>query len=132
MVHGRQGMKLEAFKFSVYILIPVGASLTFNDPNVQRWAADYFQFLKYPANPNTNLKGEFEALVEKTRKVKEARREYAAQMQKLQEGAQKRRIEEQLAESESAKKKGWWRFHWLRKSKKDIEVNQEAVEVTRS
>ena len=102
MVHGRQGMKLEAFKFSVYILIPVGASLTFNDPNVQRWAADYFQFLKYPANPNTNLKGEFEALVEKTKKEKEARREYAAQMQKLQEGAQKRAQEEQLQASRQA------------------------------
>ncbi|GFH61828.1 hypothetical protein CTEN210_18304 [Chaetoceros tenuissimus] len=131
MVHGRQGMKLEAFKFSVYILIPIGASLTFNDPNVQRWAADYFQFLKYPANPNTNLKGEFEALVEKNRKEKEARREYAAQMQKLQEGAQKRRIEEQLAESEG-EKKGWWRFNWLRRSKKEVEGNQGAVEVTRS
>jgi len=37
MVLGRAGMKLEAQKFAVYLLIPIGASLAFNEPSVQKW-----------------------------------------------------------------------------------------------
>ena len=62
MVLGRAGLRLEAQKFAVYLLIPVTASLAFNEPAVQKWAADYFQFMKYPSNPKTNLKDEYETI----------------------------------------------------------------------
>jgi len=62
MVLGRAGLRLEAQKFAVYLLIPVTASLAFNEPTVQKWAADYFQFMKYPSNPKTNLKDEYETI----------------------------------------------------------------------
>lgn len=99
MVHGKQGLKLEAFKFGIYILIPVSASLTFNDPRVQRWAADYFQFLKYPSNPNTNLKQEFEELLKKKQEEKEQRRIYTEQLQKLHESARASRLALQVDSS---------------------------------
>ena len=115
MVHGKQGMRLEAFKFSVYLIIPISASLTFNDPRVQEWAANYFQFLKYPANPNTNLKEEFEDLLKKKREEKEQRRIYAEQIQKLQDTAKASRLElaaAAIAAEDGQSKKGW--FSWLR------------------
>jgi hypothetical protein len=94
MVLGRAGMRLEAQKFAVYLSIPIVASLAFNEPSVQRWAADYFQFMKYPSNPKTNLKQEFEQLqrereeeIEEERRMQEKRSKgreaYLAQMKLL-------------------------------------------------
>lgn len=108
-------MRLEAFKFGVYLIIPISASLTFNDPRVQEWAANYFQFLKYPANPNTNLKEEFEEILKKKQEDKEQRRLYAEQIQKLQDSAKASRLE--IAATANAtdiggSKRGW--FSWLR------------------
>jgi len=116
MVLGRQGLKLEAWKFGVYLIVPIGASLTFNDPHVQRVCADYFQFLKFPANPNTNLKEEFEELRKKRELEREQRKEYANQIRKLQESAQRRRVEEATRKSE---RKGW--FSWIRFKRKNHE-----------
>ena len=94
MVLGRAGMKLEAQKFAVYITIPIMASIAFNEPSVQQWAADYFQFMKYPSNPKTNLRQEFEQLqrereeeIEEEKLMREkrikGREEYLAQMKLL-------------------------------------------------
>jgi hypothetical protein len=99
-------MRLEAMKFSIYISIPVIASIMFNSPSTQTYWANYFQFLKYPANPNTNLKEEFEELQKKRDLVREQRKEYAEQVKKLQESAQRSRANA-LAAAEAEKKKGW-------------------------
>jgi len=106
MVHGRQGFKLEAWKFAVYLIIPIGASMAFNEPKVQEVCADYFQFLKYPASPNVNLREEFEELQEKRRLEKEQRQAYADQVQKLQESAQQGRREDEVESG----RKGWSRW----------------------
>ena len=111
MVHGKSGMKLEAYKFGLYLIIPITASLTFNEPKVQRWAADYFQFLKYPANPNTNLMEEFEELVKKRDLEKQQRKAYAEQIQKLQESAQQSRIAAAARDADN-ERSGW--FSWMR------------------
>lgn len=105
MVLGKQGMRLEAWKFGIYLFVPIVASITFNEPKVQKVCADYFQFLKYPANPNTNLKGEFEELVKKREFEREQRKQYAEQMRKLQESAQKSRQEQ--AEPSTKNRKKW-------------------------
>jgi hypothetical protein len=130
MVHGKQGLRLEAFKFGIYLLIPISASLTFNDPRVQRWAADYFQFLKYPSNPNTNLKQEFEELLKKKQEEKEQRRIYAEQLQKLQESARASRlalqdsstvIQQQGKEEEGVAKsqrRSW--FSWIKRERRVV------------
>jgi septal ring factor EnvC (AmiA/AmiB activator) len=118
MVLGKKGMQLEAWKFVVYITIPVVASVYFNDPKKQQYWADYFQFLKYPASPNTNLKEQFDEMVEQKEKQKKQRNEYAEQMRKLQESAQKsrqRREELLLEENDPNKKQGWMRWLGLRK-----------------
>lgn len=107
MVLGKQGLRLEAAKFGVYLFIPIVASIGFNSPAVQEYWADYFQFLKFPANPNTRLKEEFEELAKKRALEKEQRREYADQIRKLQESAQRSRAQQQASEEASEKKKGW-------------------------
>jgi len=43
MARGRQGFALEFWKFGVYLMIPVGASLYYNDPQRQKQNADYWQ-----------------------------------------------------------------------------------------
>mmetsp|Transcript_9313 Transcript_9313/g.13222 ORF Transcript_9313/g.13222 Transcript_9313/m.13222 type:complete len:115 (+) Transcript_9313:89-433(+) len=108
MVHGRQGLKLELGKFGVYLAIPILASVAFNEPKIQRVCADYFQFLKYPANPNTRLKEEFEELVQKRDLEKKQRQEYAEQIQKLQESAKRSRIEAD-GQVNSETRKGWFK-----------------------
>lgn len=113
MVHGKAGLRLEAQKFLLYLLVPISASLTFNDPRVQRFCADYFQFMKYPANPNTNLKKEFEELLEKKKKEDEQRKIYKEQILKLQENAQKSRDEKLKVENN---KKGWLSWFRFRRS----------------
>lgn len=79
---------------------------------MQRICADYFQFLKYPANPNTDLKEQFEELQRKRIMEKEQRQQYADQVRELQERAKASRGEESLHENEvQLRKKSW--FSWI-------------------
>jgi FtsZ-binding cell division protein ZapB len=108
MVKGRAGLQLEAWKFSIYIGIPIVASMVFNSPTIQAYAADYFQFLKYPANPNTNLKEEFESFRQEFEKTQKQREEYRAQIQKLAdrvEGNQDETVKTVVVSD--TKKRGW-------------------------
>ena len=118
MVHGRQGMRLEAWKFVVYLSLPIGASLTFNEPRVQRFCADYFQFLKYPANPNVNLREEFEELAKKREIEREQRKAYTDELKKMQESAaEKRRLREAAVAADNERKKNGW-LGWMRLRRK--------------
>mmetsp|Transcript_34357 Transcript_34357/g.51499 ORF Transcript_34357/g.51499 Transcript_34357/m.51499 type:complete len:132 (+) Transcript_34357:131-526(+) len=123
MVLGRAGMKLEAQKFAVYLSIPIMASLAFNEPSVQKWAADYFQFMKYPSNPKTNLMKEFEQLqrereeeIEEERRMQEkrikGREEYLAQMKLLNSSRGDNAPGINNTDSTSNNKSGW--FGWMR------------------
>jgi len=104
MAKGRQGFYLEGWKFAVYLLIPIGASWYYNDPQRQKAAADYWQYVQYPANPNTNMKEQLKEL----QAQKEQRQAYREQMKELQKQAAKSRREE-VAVNET---KGGWR-RWL-------------------
>ena len=123
-------MKLEAWKFGVYLAIPISASMAFNDPRIQRVCADYFQFLKYPANPNTNLREEFEELVKKKEIEKEQRRVYAEQIRKLQEGAQENRlaIAAAKASEEEGRRRGWFSWLRLRRQSESVSVSVSNTE----
>ena len=91
MVLGKAGMRLEAYKFGLYISVPILASIIFNEPEVQRKCADYFQFLKYPANPNTNLREEFEQLAKQRELEREQRAKYAEEVARMQDNARRSR-----------------------------------------
>ena len=106
MVLGKQGLRLEAVKFAMYLGIPIFASVSFSYPGVQKYWADYYQFLKYPANPNIGLKEEFEKLRKQRELQHEQRQEYLNQLKRLEEAAEKSRAAAAAAE-EAAKKKGW-------------------------
>lgn len=117
MVLGRKGMRLEAYKFGLYISVPIFASITFNQPEVQKWCADYFKFLTYPANPNTNLREEFEQLAQQRALEKEKRAKYAEEVQRMQDNARISREGREAAlkaadENESGPQGGRW--GWLR------------------
>jgi hypothetical protein len=128
MVLGKKGLQLEAWKFAVYLFVPIGASIYFNDPEAQRYWADYFQFLKYPASPNTNLVEQFEELQKKREVEKEQRKAYTDQVLKLQESArQSRERRERLllsGEQDSGQRRGW--FSWLRFNKQQIDSNNST------
>lgn len=110
MVLGRKGMQVEAWKFGVYLIIPITASMAFNDPDVQRYWADYFQFLKFPANPNTNMKQQFEETQKQREKDKEQRKAYQEQLRALQDSAKesRRRMEELENAATATKKRRWF------------------------
>jgi hypothetical protein len=112
MVLGKQGLRLEAWKFSVYLVIPIVASVAFNNPERQKYWADYFHFLKYPANPNIGLKEEFEELRKKREQEKQQRQEYAEQMKRLHQAAKRSREaaaerDHKSIDEETTKKRGW-------------------------
>ena len=120
MVLGRAGLRLEAQKFAVYLLILVAASLAFNEPTVQKWAADYFQFMKYPSNPKTNLKDEYETIKkerdEEKRMIEKraaGREEYLKQLKALKT---MNKIDDDSADEisrENERRERRW-FGWLR------------------
>lgn len=120
MVHGRQGFKLEAFKFGIYIFIPIAASIGFNNPTVQQVCADYFQFLKYPASPNTRLKEEFEEMVRKRELEREQRKKYMNQLRELNENAERSNatrvnsdeVRDDKNQQQGQRSNSWFRRWW--------------------
>mmetsp|Transcript_4951 Transcript_4951/g.9204 ORF Transcript_4951/g.9204 Transcript_4951/m.9204 type:complete len:129 (+) Transcript_4951:96-482(+) len=127
MVLGRAGLRLEAQKFALYLLVPITASLAFNEPSVQKAAADYFQFMKYPSNPKTNLKDEFEELKKQREEEIEWERKMAEKREKgREEHLKQMKILKQLNtarvwgvedDDKLEQKRGW--FGWLRGSKRE-------------
>mmetsp|Transcript_25541 Transcript_25541/g.39219 ORF Transcript_25541/g.39219 Transcript_25541/m.39219 type:complete len:133 (+) Transcript_25541:158-556(+) len=89
MVKGRQGLYLEAWKFGVYISIPIFASWYYSYPETQQYWADYWQYIKYPENPNTNVRQKIKELGEQKEKEKEQRMVYQQQLRELQKAAER-------------------------------------------
>jgi hypothetical protein len=112
MAKGRRGFQLEAWKFSVYIAIPIMASWWFSDPLRQKQAADYYKYVQYPANPNTNMKEQIEQL----QKQQEQHKIYREQLKEL--NRQAKRSNESLSE-DSPKAGGWLRWIGLGGSGKE-------------
>ena len=81
MAKGRQGFLLEGWKFAIYLGIPITASIYYNNPEHQKMSADYWQYVKYPANPSTGWKEQIE-LMQSQQKQREA---YRQQLQQLNE-----------------------------------------------
>lgn len=84
---------------------------------MQRWSADYFQFMKYPSNPKTNLKEEFEQLQKEREeeklqkeKNKESQKVYREQLKKL--NAVRTSLELPPEQQPKTENRGW--FGWLR------------------
>jgi hypothetical protein len=103
MAKGRPGMYLEGWKFGVYLLIPIVASVYYSDPKRQKISADYWQYCKYPANPNVGMKQQIEDLA----KQQKQRDVYREQMKQLSQSAA--RAEQQVPEQseEKASGRGW-------------------------
>ena len=90
MVKGRQGFYLEAWKFGVYVSIPVIASAYFSDPQTIKEQAKYWKFIEYPENPNTNVRQKILKLAkekeERARKIIQDLRGEIAHLTKIVEG----------------------------------------------
>jgi len=113
MAKGRAGFYLEAWKFGVYLLIPIAASWYYSDPTRQRKAADYWQYVKYPASPNVDVKRQIEDLAKQERQ----RKAYRDQLVELNRQAQRGSSSPSSAASEgtdSSGDEGRQRRGWLR------------------
>jgi hypothetical protein len=109
MAKGRPGFYLEGWKFALYLSIPLGASWYFNDPARQRESADYWQYMKYPANPNTNMKEQIEDL----RQKQQQRSVYRDQMMELQKQAQRSRaVADSDVDNQGKENAGGW-LRWI-------------------
>lgn len=109
MVHGKQGLYLEAWKFGVYIAIPVVASIYYSDPETQKYWADYWQYIKYPENPNTNVKEQIKKLAEEKELQREQRMAYKEQLQRLQMAAERASNMQKEEISPESSAPSWWR-----------------------
>ena len=113
MVHGRPGMYLEAWKFGVYITVPLIASVYYSNPETQKAAADYWQYIKYPENPNTHVKEKIQELIKEKELQQEQRDAYKKQLMELQRAAERSSNYQANATSDdtagSSNRPSWWR-----------------------
>ena len=116
MVAGRQGMKLEAFKFGIYIGIPVLAAGFFNEPETVRWFVDYFQYVKYPApaSADPELRKQLKEQAEKRKLIQQQRNEYKKQLNQLDQLVTRSNDNELQNNVQSkSNQQPWWKLQWL-------------------
>jgi len=107
---GRQGFYLEAWKFGVYISIPVIASFYFSDPETIKEQADYWKFIEYPENPNINVRQKIQEIAKEKEKQKEQRLAYQRQLQELNTAAQRSSsLNYDNSDDDESSAKSWWR-----------------------
>lgn len=113
---GRPRFFLESWKFAVYISLPIICSLYYDNPERQKKAADYWGYVKYPANP-ASMKEQ----IEQAAATQKQRQAYREQLQELNRSAN-RRIDEHQQEEEEPEKKAWLRWiDGLRRGKSNSE-----------
>ena len=95
-------MWMEAWKFAVYLAVPIAASAYFNNPERMRKAAEYWEFIQYPANPVTGLREQ----IIKAQEQSPSREEYRKQMERLHQAATESTTNQQ---DERQEKVGFWR-----------------------
>lgn len=81
--NGRGSMWMEGWKFAVYLAIPIAASAYYNNPDRMKKAAEYWQFVQYPANPVTGLREQ----IIKAHEQSSSREEYRKQLENLNQTA---------------------------------------------
>ena len=110
MVKGRQGLYLEAWKFAVYVSIPVIASAYFSDPETIKQQADYWKFIEYPENPNTNVRQKIQKLAKEKEEQREQMAAYHKQLQELQRAAERSSSANNFEEEEEdePQRRSWW------------------------
>mmetsp|Transcript_14300 Transcript_14300/g.18042 ORF Transcript_14300/g.18042 Transcript_14300/m.18042 type:complete len:119 (+) Transcript_14300:97-453(+) len=116
MARGRNGFQIEAFKFTLYVGIPVVAAAVFNDPETVRWFVDHYKFVEYPATDNTRekLKKQLEEQIQERKEFELQRKEYAKQLAKLES-----LTTSTVNEDGNDGRGSWWRFGWFRKNQSD-------------
>jgi len=127
MVKGRQGLYLEAWKFAVYVSIPVVASAYFSDPKTIKEQAEYWRFIEYPENPNTNVRQKIQKLAKEKEEQREQRLVYQRQLQELQRAAARSSsVDYDNGEDEglTGRRRSWWR-RWFGRGESSIK-NQES------
>jgi Pet100 len=113
MAKGRQGFMLEGWKFGVYLLIPITASIYYNSPINQKKAADYWQYVTYPANPSTGWKEHIETAASQ-HKQRQVYREQLQQLNTTTSSASSRSAEEtgvKPTTTSTQQERGW--FRWM-------------------
>ena len=73
--------------------------------------ADYYQYIKYPENPNTGVKEQIEELIRQRKLQEEQNAAYREQLQTLQQAADRSKKFETDLKQEGTKTEGlsWWR-----------------------
>ena len=111
MAKGKTGLWIEGWKFSLYLALPLLASWYYNDPSRQKASVDYWRYVQYPANPNTDMRKQIADL----QKQKEQRAAYQQQMRELQERAKQSREASEAAKKETGAMSGGW-LPWRRRT----------------
>lgn len=98
-------MFLEAWKFGIYLGVPILATYWFAwNPERQKEQAEYWQYVKYPANPNVNMREQIAEL----QKQQQQRQVYRDQLIALNKQAQRNVSNED--EDEATAKRRWWQI----------------------
>jgi Pet100 len=109
---GRGSFSMEAWKFAVYLAVPIAASVYFSNPGRMRQTAEYWKFVEYPANPNVGIKEDIIAAQKQWQDHHEA---HQRSMAELHERNKKKPTGKQQDDAEElSTPPGFWRrlFGW--------------------
>lgn len=122
----RGNFPIEIWKFSVYLIVPLVASIYIANPKNQKQNAEYWKFVQYPANPTTGIKDNILEMQKNQQKLEQVRQELRAM--DLQNELE---VQEELEQS----KEWFWKRWWVRLRKNgsgNIDENEkEAAAVSR-
>jgi Pet100 len=109
---GRGSFSMEAWKFAVYLAVPIAASVYFSNPGRMRQTAEYWKFVEYPANPNVGIKEDIIAAQKQWQNHHEAHQRSMAELH--ERNKKPTSSSKQQDDAEDSSPPGLWRrlFGW--------------------
>jgi len=112
LAHGRTGFRIEAFKFAIYLSIPIIATQVFNNPDWTQRLVDYYKYVEYPPEDanTTQMKQDLEDLKKNLEQAKRKKMLMQRQLQSLDqmvEGTKSETTDAVKGEGE-VKAARWW------------------------
>jgi Pet100 len=110
---GRGSFSMEAWKFVVYLAVPIAASVYFSNPGRMQKTAEYWKFVEYPANPNVGIKEDIIAAQKQWQDHHEAHRQSMVELHERNKKPTSSSSKQQ-DDAEESSSPGFWRrlFGW--------------------
>ena len=113
LAKGPTGFRIEAFKFMIYISIPIIASQLFNNPETTQRIVDYYKFIEYPPEDadTTEMKKDLQEMQSKLAQARMRKILMQRQLEGLDESMSQKSSDEGIFHERGGKTEkvtSWW------------------------